>query len=297
MRTSPDSPFAILLAAVLLLILTGPCFGAARDLDAVKKAGVLRHLGIPYANFVTGQGDGLDVDLMKRFAKHLGVRYAFVATDWPTLWGDLTGKRIRLHAGKVSITGEAPIKGDVIASGLTILPWRKEIVAFSTPTFPTQVWLVVKADSKVAPIKPTGNTEADIKETRAALHDLKLLSKAGTCLDPALFHLEATGAVAKLFPGNLNDLAPAVIMGEADATLLDVPDALVALHKYPRKIKIIGPMTNTQEMAVAFAKDQPRLRRAFDDFFAELVKSGEYDTMVRQYYPLVFQYLPGFFKR
>ncbi len=36
----------------------------ARDLDEIKKSGVLRHLGVPYANFVTGSGDGMDVELV-----------------------------------------------------------------------------------------------------------------------------------------------------------------------------------------------------------------------------------------
>jgi membrane-bound lytic murein transglycosylase MltF len=47
----------------------------AGDLADVKARGVLRHLGIPYANFVTGSGDGLDVEVMRRFAAYLGVKY------------------------------------------------------------------------------------------------------------------------------------------------------------------------------------------------------------------------------
>lgn len=47
----------------------------AGDLREIREAGVLRHLGIPYANFVTGSGDGLDVELIQLFARHLGVAY------------------------------------------------------------------------------------------------------------------------------------------------------------------------------------------------------------------------------
>ena len=52
--------------------------GEAGDLDEIKKSGVLRHLGVPYANFVTGSGDGMDVEIIRSFAESLGVRYEYV---------------------------------------------------------------------------------------------------------------------------------------------------------------------------------------------------------------------------
>ncbi|HWR03815.1 MAG TPA: ABC transporter substrate-binding protein [Humidesulfovibrio sp.] len=287
------------LVLCLALALCGSAaFASPRDLAEVKSSGVLRHLGIAYANFITGQGDGLDVDLMRLFARHLGVHYVYVPTDWDTLFPDLTGRKHRTKGADVELLGEAPVKGDVIASGLTVLPWRQKLVDFSRPTFPTQVWLVVKAESKVTPIAPSGDIKKDIDLTRGKLRGLSLLCKSGTCLDPALFNLEPTGAKPRLFPGSLNDLAPALILkGETDATLLDVPDALVALQKYPGKIKIIGPMSDTQDMAVAFAKQSPRLREEFDRFFAALQQSGEYDRMIKRYYPFVTTYFPKYFSK
>lgn len=281
-----------------LALLASTALAAPRDLAEVKASGVLRHLGIAYANFVTGQGDGLDVDLMRLFAKHLGVKYVFVPTDWDTLFPDLIGKKIKLKGTEVEVLDDAPVKGDVIANGLTVLPWRQKAVDFSSPTFPTQVWLVVKTDSRITPITPSGDIRKDIERTRAKLRGVSLLCKSGTCLDPALFNLEPTGARPRLFPGSLNDLAPALILkGETDAILLDVPDALVALQKYPGKIKIIGPMSDTQSMAVAFAKQSPKLREEFDRFFASLKQSGEYARMIKKYYPFVTTYFPKFFDK
>ena len=40
----------------------------AAALNEIKARGELRHLGIRYANFVTGDGDGFDVELMQGFA-------------------------------------------------------------------------------------------------------------------------------------------------------------------------------------------------------------------------------------
>ncbi len=88
----------IRLVLILSLYIMFLPFSYAQDLPDIKKAGVLRHLGVPYANFVTGSGDGLDVELMKNFAAHLGVKYKYVQTDWGQLFGDLTGRHARRGA-------------------------------------------------------------------------------------------------------------------------------------------------------------------------------------------------------
>lgn len=267
----------------------------ARGLQEIKDSGVLRHLGVPYANFVTGQGDGLDVELVKLFAAYLGVRYEYVQTDWPTAIPDLIGRQVQTKAGAVDLQGETPVRGDVIANGLTILPWRQKVLDFSSPTFPTQVWLVVTSDSPVMPITPTGDIDKDIALTRGKLQGLKLLCKESTCLAPALFDLEPTGAQPVLFPGGLNDLAPAIMFREGDATLLDVPDAMVALEKYPGKIKIIGPMNVVQDMGLGFTKGSEDLRKEFDAFFSRITLDGTYNALVKKYFPLVYDYFPDFF--
>lgn len=268
-----------------------------RDLEEIKKAGVIRHLGIPYANFVTGAGDGMDVEIVKLFAKHLGVRYEFVATDWPTIFGDLTGNNVRARGEEIEVVGTTTIKGDIAANGITILPWREKAVSFSTPIFPTQVWLVARAGSRVKPIKPTGNLKKDIEITRELLKGRTILGVPGTCLDPSLYEIPSSGARVKLFGGTLNDVAPAVIKGEAEVTTLDVPDALVALQKWPGKIKIIGPISEVQQMAVAVSKESPKLLEEFNRFVEKIKKDGSYIEIVKKYYPYVFRYYPAFFKK
>ena len=281
---------------VLLLLAAVNSVGAA-DLQQIKERGVLRHLGIPYANFVTGSGDGLDVDLVKLFAQHLGVKYQFVEASWGSVIGDLTGTTVKAKGNDIEVVGHVPIKGDIIANGFTILPWRKKIVDFSTPTFPNQIWLVAKADSPIKPIVPHEDVEKDIAVVRAMLHGRSLLGKTSTCLDPSLYNLKETGARIKLFQGSLNDLAPAVIQGDCELTLLDVPDALVALEKFPGKIKIIGPITEKQYMGCAFAKNAPELRDAFNRFLEQAKADGTYLALVKRYYPKVFSYYRDFFEK
>lgn len=269
---------------------------SARDLDDIKKDGVLKHLGIPYANFVTGSRDGMDVELIQLFAKYLGVKYEYVKTDWGEIFGDLTGKKINIIGNEIEVVGQVPIRGDVAANGITVLPWREKIVDFSAPTFPNQVWLVARTDFSVKPIKPAGRLDKDIEAVKKLLLNRTLLAKTGTCLDPALYNLENRGASIKLFEGSLNDMAPALINREAELTLLDVPDALVALQKWSGKIMVLGPISPLQDMSVAFSKDSPKLREAFNAFLKKSQKDGSYLSLVKKYYPFAPQYFKDFFK-
>ncbi|HTG01767.1 MAG TPA: transporter substrate-binding domain-containing protein [Nitrospirota bacterium] len=285
--------------AVFALVVTMALYAGAAsadDLQAVKHRGILRHLGIPYANFVTGDGQGMDVELMQLFAKHLGVAYEYRKTDWSNIFSGLTGKTYTKTGDDIQYTGSAEIQGDIAANGITVLPWRQKLVNFSKPTFPNQVWVIARADMSVKPIKPSGNIEADIAAVKKLLMNRSLLGKTGTCLEPSLYNIEATGAKVQLFPGKLDDMAPALLNGDAALTLLDVPDALIALQKWPGKIKILGPVSPMQDMAAAFSPDSPALQKEFETFLEKCKKDGTYIRLVKKYYPYVTDFYPEFFK-
>ena len=267
----------------------------ARDLQDLKKEGVLRHLGVPYANFVNDGDQGLDVELMRLFSAEIGVRYEYVPTTWKGVFGDLIGNKVIFDGDNVKIADKVPIRGDVIANGLTILPAREKILNFSAPTFPNQVWLVAGSQSTLHPIAPSGDLQKDITKVKSLMTGKTVFGMTGTCLDPKLYDLDAVHAVSKLFEGSLNELAPAVLKGEAETTLLDVPDSLVALAKWPGQVKILGPVSEQQEMAVGFRKDSPELQGAFAKFFKKIQEDGTYTNLVKKYYPDVFYYYPDFF--
>ncbi len=267
------------------------------DLPEVLARGELRHLGLPYANFVSGAGDGFSVDLVKGFADSLGLQYRFVPTSWAEILPDLLGREVRVEGSRIFLGGSIPFRGDMIAMGFTVLPWREELLTFSEPTFISQVWLLTRSDSPVVPIVPSGNLEEDIRRTKAKMKNLTVLGMANTCLDPALYSLEECGARPRYFEGNLNELAPAVFKGDADSTILDVPDSMVALQKWPGEIKVIGPVSPHQFMAAAFRKDSPELLRAFNDYLRRIRNTGEYLELVKRYYPGALLYFPEFFSR
>lgn len=297
MKSLHFKKFGLLMLTIMLITFTIPDKSIGRELDEVLKAGTLRHLGIVYANFITKEKTGLDVELMQLFAEYLGVKYEFIETDWQNVVADLTGKIVRPQGEDIEILGENhPVRGDVIATGFTILAWREKIVDFSEITFPTGIWLLARADSPLQPIKPTGEIKKDVELVKQALAGVSVLGLKDSCLDPNLYALNGTGATIETFPANrdLNEMIPAVMARMTDTTLMDVPVALIALEKWPGQIKVIGPVSPDQGMACAFAKTSPKLSQAFETFFKELKGSGNYKRLVQKYYPSLFIYYPEF---
>ncbi len=285
----------------LYSILSLLCFSSvsySQDLPEIQKAGVLRHLGIPYANFVTGSGDGLSIELIKGFATSIGVEYIYIASDWGTIFGDLTGRHARRGAEGAILLEKTEIRGDIIETGMTMLPWRRNVIIFSEPTFPSSVWLLAHADANLQPIKPSGSIESDIIAVKNSLNGHTVLALKNTCLDPFLYHMAETKAQI-ILPNDklqLNELAPAVLAREAESTLLDAPDALIALQKWPGQLKVIGPVSSAQVMGAGFRKDSPQLLKAFNRYLKKSKSDGSYNRMVKKYYPSVFSYYADFFK-
>lgn len=284
----------LLLIAVFTVSML-PC--RAQDLSEIRKRGVLRHLGVPYAQFVTGSGEGLDVEIVQQFAKYLGVRYEYVASDWNNVFQDLIGQELE-YKPALRTYGQRPIRGDIIANGLTILSHRKKMIDYSLPTFPSAVWLLARTDSRVEPIVPSGDLSTDIKLTKAKLSQGQTFVQDNVCLDPRLLGIEGKGYRLRRFniTASLNDLVPALLKGESEMTLLDVPDIIVAMEKWSGQIKVIGPISEEQRMGAGFRKSSPALRKAFNEFFVKFQKEGEYMTLVRKYYRSAPRYLPEYFR-
>ncbi len=277
----------------------GIASAAAADLNEIQARGELRHLGIRYANFVNGDGKGLDVELVQGFARQIGVRYTLVYSDFYSVVRDLLGKDVVRSGDQVRLEGNFPIKGDLIATGFTVLPWRQAVLLFSEPTFPSQVLLVARADAPTRPIAATGDVNEDIRRTKALIGRKSLLVMEQTCLDPAGYGLKGVGIDLRRYnkSTNLNEMVPAILDREAEFTLLDVPDAILDLRKWAGRIKVLGPISGEQALAAAFPKASPALRDAFDTYLRAIRADGTYDRLVDKYYPGIRLYFPEFFAR
>lgn len=276
------------------------CVNAAwADLADIQKRGELRHLGIRYANFVTEDGRGFDVELVQGFAKHIGVKYTLVHTNFYNVIRDLLGKDVMRKGDEVSLTGDYPVLGDMIATGFTVLPWREKALLYSTPTFPSQVLLVARTQSSAKPIESTGSIQKDIQSTRELIGQRSLLVMERTCLDPANYGLKGKGIDLRAYSQstNLDEMVPALLRGDADFTLLDVPDVVLDLQRWAGRIKVLGPISDNQDLAAAFPRESPELRAAFNQYLRTIQQDGSYDRLVNKYYPGIRRYFPEFFAR
>jgi ABC-type amino acid transport substrate-binding protein len=285
------------LGGAMICLLTTSSWAA--DLAEIKARGEIRHIGIRYANFVTGAGDGLDVELMQGFAKRIGVSYMLVYSDFYSVIRDLLGKDVVRKNGEVTLTGDYPVKGDVISTGFTMLPWREAILLYSDPVLPSQVLLVAPAESELQPIAGGADLTADIARTRQEIGSRSVLVMERTCLDPTNYGLDHVGLDLKAYnkSANLNEMVPAMLNKEAELTLLDVPDAILDLRKWAGRIKILGPISGEQMLATAFPKDAPHLRDEFNAYLRDIKASGVYDRMVDKYYPGIRRFFPEFFAK
>ncbi len=82
---------------------------------------------------------------------------------------------------------------------------------------------------------------------------------------------------------------------DAESTLLDVADTLIALEKWPGEIKVIGPISENQKMAVAFRKGSPELKAAFNQYLNSIKQDGTYQVLVEKYYPSIYYFYNDYF--
>jgi len=285
-----------LTAWLIGLVLAWPWLVRA-ELAEVLARGELRHIAVPYGNFVTGTGDGLDVELVRGFAAHLGVRHRLVMSSFRTATRDLIGADLQPSATGALRRGSSPVRGDLLASGFSRLPWRESAMLFSLPTFPSQVFLVAPVGNHAQPIKPSSSPSKDVARTRALIGRQTVLLMKGTVLDPASLGLGADQFELRFHGGeeNFNELIPAMLKGDAELALVDLPSALFELPRWGAQIKILGPISLPLELAVAFPKDSPKLHAAFNEYFAGLRADGRYERLVHKYYPTARRQYPGYF--
>ncbi|MGD9016577.1 MAG: transporter substrate-binding domain-containing protein, partial [Desulfobacterales bacterium] len=82
----------------------------------------------------------------------------------------------------------------------------------------------------------------------------------------------------------------------AETSLLDVADAMIAMEKWPGMIKVVGPISEPQEMGFGFAKTDVELLKRFNRYLAQLRSDGRYQELVDHYYPGIRVYFEPFFR-
>jgi membrane-bound lytic murein transglycosylase F len=245
--------FQIMLALVLLWAITScnPVDSSkeapfpkpiAFDLDKIKERGKLILLTENSAStyfLYRNQARGFDYELVKAFAKHLGVKLEVQLLD------DVDRMFEMLNRGE----------GDIIASNLTVTPEREKIVRFSSPVYTTRQILVQHLADSTA--------KTPFVKDSSQLHLIPIWVHHYSSFFTRLKAMEKTQGISFQIheaPGEMNtdDLLRLVAQGEIPATITDENLAIIQQKDYP-ELDMSVPITRPQNIAWAVRSNSNQL--------------------------------------
>ncbi|BDP43962.1 cystine transporter subunit (plasmid) [Deinococcus aetherius] len=228
----------------------------ARDLPEIVRNGTLR-VGIlrdtPRLNAVRGGGrTGLEVDLIGRFARKLGVKVAWVRTSPATFGQDLRSSRIDL-----------------------LLPQNET--------------LTLGAEAGLTSTNPYYCSGAVILSRGAAVRNSTGLLGKRIAVQPGKAYFDYLKRLALDKSSNVQQDAASTVLTliykTADVAIVDKLAALEATFVYPKAgLKMSYPLWDTRFGAVVRLEDGG-LRKAFNKTLQTLVESGAYDKLSGAYFP------------
>lgn len=232
---------------------------AASDLEAVRARGRLIMLAWPHQEstfvrrMIKEYGEegldrfaGIDVDLMQRFAAHLGVELEVkpVGEGFSSLVPSL-------------LAGD----GDLVASSMTITEARKAKVDFSAPYFAVGLVVLVPIESPVQGVDDiAGLTAATVRGSSHEEH----LRRVGFD-DAHLFYVDFT-----------LENYQAVAYGDADLTVVDSGSAATVLPQYAalgERLRQAFDLPDKDYYGIA-VRPGSDLRQALDEFLAQEKAAG-----------------------
>jgi len=240
---------ALLLTSALLASAMWAAPAAAADLLAAAKArGTLRVAmegTYPPFNFKdpkSGELAGYDVDVAKLVAAKLGLKPAFVTTEWSAI-----------------LAGLAASKYDVIVSQVGITAKRQEAFDFSIPyTFSGPQLIVRKNDGALY------KSLADLKGKKLGVGQGSVFEQQAKAV-PGIDVRSYPAA-----PENLQDLAA----GRIDAALNDSLMVAYLLKNAKLPIQPGARVGNVERMGIPFQKGNPQFKAAVDKALADGIADG-----------------------
>lgn len=223
------------------------------DLDSIKHRGKLILLTENSAStyfLYRGQPRGFDYELVREFARHLGVKLEIHLLD------DVDRMFEMLNNGS----------GDLIASNLTVTPARKKLVNFSEPIYSTRAVLVQRrevADTASYPF---------ITDT-AQLHLIPVWVHRYSSFYGRLKELEAlAGRPFQIHdaPGMIStdDLIRLTATGELSATITDENLALLQQQEFP-ELDMSLAISKAEDIAWATRSNCPKLLNELNEWLGQ----------------------------
>ncbi|MGD9831273.1 MAG: transporter substrate-binding domain-containing protein [Piscinibacter sp.] len=236
-----------LLAVLTLLSLVAGVWrrGSDDSLEQVRERGELRigyALEAPYALIrADGRPGGESPEVAREVAQRLGVRPAWVLTEFDRLIPELEDGRF-----------------DVIAAGLFITPQRRERVRFSRPTLRVRPGWLRRA-----------GTTAQLGPYREAASrpNVRVAVVAGS-VEATFFEAKMTDRGALLIVPDARTGREAVASGRSDALALSLPTVALMASQAPDRLvaePAEGPGATTNLVGLAVRRDDEHLAQSIDE--------------------------------
>jgi glutamate/aspartate transport system substrate-binding protein len=151
---------------------------------------------------------------------------------------------------------------------------RQKDVAFAFTTYVTEVRTAVKTDSKI--------------KTVADLNNKTVATTTGTT-SVALLRKNKRAQSIQFKEVYGKDHADSFLLlesGRADAFVMDdnILAGLIASSKNPKDFKIVGETLNVEPIAIMIRKDDPKFKKAVDDYIRGAIKAGELNLLYTKWF-------------
>lgn len=245
-----------------------------RDLDDIKKEGVLRALMIYSSTsyfIYRGEPMGFEYELLKQLANHLQVKLELVLTS------DLDDEFAVLNRGDV----------DIIAHGMTVTNERKWEVDFTEYLYLTRQVLVQRM--------PDGYLNMKYGELqRKLIHDPIELINDTVSIRKNSAYSERMRSLSNEIGGNIyidtlesnltdDQIIRKVKAGEIKFTIADENIARINAAYYPI-LKVDVPVSFSQRIAWVTRKKSPVLRRKVNEWIRSERKQTDYNVTYNKYF-------------
>ncbi len=202
-----------------------------------------------------GKWTGFEVEMAEAFAKDQGVSVEFVDSRWESMIPSLQTKKF-----------------DLIIAGMTVTPERSQAVLFSDGYYDASLKLLLnqKHQGKI-------KTFTDLNKA-----DIKITVQLGTTGD---FYAAKHAPKATIIRMDLeSDASNAVLLGKADAFLIDAPYIDLFANRHKGKVFTLPEKYSDEQLGAAARKSDKVLVTAFNDFLKRWKASGEYEKKRKFYF-------------
>jgi len=254
-----------LLVFAVAAVAAGSVFAQANDtLAKIKSSGKVvmgvRESSAPLSYTLgNNQFTGYHVELCQRILKS-------VATGAVVEYTPVTS------ANRIPLVQNGTV--DIESGSTTNNATRQKDVSFALTTYVTEVRTAVKTSSK---IKSIADLKGKTVATTTGTTSVALLRK----------HKRGAGLEFKEVYGK--DHADSFLLlesGRADAFVMDdnILAGLIASSKSPKDYAIVGETLNIEPIAIMIRKDDPKFKKAVDDYIRSAIKSGELNLLYTKWF-------------